>query len=283
MEAIKITVTGAQALVTNAPVVTCGMVGLPVEVVFDEAWEGLEKTLVYRAGSVTRIQTGITDGGIVAREVLLQAGHTLRIGVYGTSPDGVVIPTVWASAGMIRRGVDPEADPALEPQAPAWANALKKPKLLWELRVPGRAQGFTGYQQWDAELKRFLSVDIYWKPVPWNKEWWRDPQLPADTNLYDIFMELFACLEGKIPVYMEFELNGSIYTGGYPTLTRFQAAEDNEICKLMICAPDSTIPMTTYSDLTVLEATPHGLNCSFAVGEVAQENGWAVRVYGLEV
>lgn len=33
----------------------------------------------------------------------------------------MVIPSVWAQAGLILPGVSPEADPSLEPENPAWA------------------------------------------------------------------------------------------------------------------------------------------------------------------
>ena len=141
MEAIKISVTGAQAAVENAPVLTCGMVGVPVELSFDGAWEGLQKTLVYKAGGIIRDQLDVDAAGTVPGQVLETPYRDLQIGVYGVSADGtVVIPTVWVNAGQIREGANPSGDPGTQPSLPVWQQILNKVAALEE-KLDGNTAG----------------------------------------------------------------------------------------------------------------------------------------------
>ena len=105
MKPIKIIVTGTDACVTEKPVITSGTVGLPVEFTFDEAWNGLGKTAVFRAGSRSYPVSCVQSTAIVPWEVLEKPNMTLHIGVFGTDGDATVcIPTVWAQAGTIWQG-----------------------------------------------------------------------------------------------------------------------------------------------------------------------------------
>ena len=114
MKPIKITVTGANARVTEKPVITSGTVGLPVEFTFDEAWDGLGKTAVFRAGSRSYPVSCVQSTAIVPWEVLEKGGVGLYIGVFGADEKGTVkIPTVWACADTIAAGTQiPETVPA---------------------------------------------------------------------------------------------------------------------------------------------------------------------------
>lgn len=127
MESIKIHITGAEAIVLHAPTVTAGMVGLPVEFSFDEAWDGLTKNAVFRAGKVIRMKTGIADTCTVAPEVLQKPFYELQIGVLGLSNDGsTVIPTIWADVGHIKESTDKDAEQTVDPENPVWVQALEK-------------------------------------------------------------------------------------------------------------------------------------------------------------
>ena len=114
MKPIKITVTGSNALVTEKPVITSGTVGLPVEFTFDEAWDGLGKTVVFRAGSRSYPVSCVQSTAIVPWEVLEKGGVGLYIGVFGADEEGTVkIPTVWVCADAIAPGTQiPETVPA---------------------------------------------------------------------------------------------------------------------------------------------------------------------------
>ena len=119
MEAIKITITGAEAKVQNRPVLTSGMVGVPVEFIFDESWEGFQKTAVFKAGGVSRDVADVENRCTVPHEVLAEPYRTLRIGIYGVQGNRV-LPTVWADAGQILPGADPAEDASAEPTLPVW-------------------------------------------------------------------------------------------------------------------------------------------------------------------
>ena len=116
MKSIKITVTGSDASVTEKPVLTSGTVGLPVEFTFDEAWEGLDKTAVFRAGSRSYPVRCLQDAATVPWEVMEKPGVGLYIGVLGADHRAVVkIPTVWVLVGIIAPGTEVPDTAAKEP------------------------------------------------------------------------------------------------------------------------------------------------------------------------
>ena len=114
MKPIKITVTGANARVTEKPVITSGTVGLSVEFTFDESWDGLGKTAVFRAGSRSYPVSCVQSTAIVPWEVMEKSGVGLYVGVFGADEEGTVkIPTVWACVDTIAAGAQiPETVPA---------------------------------------------------------------------------------------------------------------------------------------------------------------------------
>lgn len=90
-------------------IVTSGSVNVyQCQFQFDNAWDGLEKTAVFQAGNDT-ISTILDETGmcIIPWEVLQDAKRTLYAGVYGTKNGNVVLPTIWASCGEIKEGVNP--------------------------------------------------------------------------------------------------------------------------------------------------------------------------------
>lgn len=127
LTSIKLTVTGAHAWATVSGPLTSGMVGVPVTIEYDEAWEGLTKNLVCRCGlkdsdgGETRTILNVDKTAVVAHEVM-QAGQYLYLGVEGFREDGtLVMPTTWArSAELIQYGADSDADPSADPLLPVW-------------------------------------------------------------------------------------------------------------------------------------------------------------------
>lgn len=120
MDGIRIEVTGNIARVTQKPAkITTGTVGLPIEFSFDSHWEGLSKTVVFRAG-LNRVIKQIPGSEMtVPWELLEHPGAWLSVGVYGENKDGTkVIPTIWANVGSIYRGVEVEGDEAAEAPSP---------------------------------------------------------------------------------------------------------------------------------------------------------------------
>ena len=125
MTSITVSVTGAEATATLSGILTGGMVGVPVIFSFDEAWDGLVKVALFRAGGETFCVHEIEELTTVPWEILEKAGCTLHVGAYGVSEDGsLVIPTLWAKAGIIQPGADPAATPVAEPNLPVWKDAL---------------------------------------------------------------------------------------------------------------------------------------------------------------
>lgn len=126
MTSIKATVSGAQIDLEITGPLTCGMVGVPVTFFFDDVWKGLSKTAVFRAGGLTVDVVGVESDATVPWEVLRKTGCTLYVGVYGTQPDGsLVIPTLWAQAGVIQPGADPSGDESADPSLPVWEQVMQ--------------------------------------------------------------------------------------------------------------------------------------------------------------
>lgn len=126
MENIKIDVSENIARVVGKPSrITSGLVGLPIVFSFDDAWDGMKKTAVFKAGCVQRIVENLEEETVVPWEVLETEGVWLSVGVYGVNNDGsVAIPTIWANVGVIYPGVDTEADPGTNPSLPVWQRVL---------------------------------------------------------------------------------------------------------------------------------------------------------------
>ena len=95
--------------VTQREIVTSGSVNVyQCQFQFDSAWDGLEKTAVFKAGDIS-ISVLLDDLGAcnIPWEVFQDAKRTLYAGVYGTKNGNTVLPTIWASLGEIRQGCEP--------------------------------------------------------------------------------------------------------------------------------------------------------------------------------
>lgn len=125
MTNIEVKVTGAQAVAQVSGLLTGGMTGVRVRFTFDEAWQGLRKTVVFRAGDKALAVPDVLVATTVPREITQKVGCTLHVGVYGISEEeDLAIPTVWAQAGTILPGTDPDVDPAGTPTLPLWLQAI---------------------------------------------------------------------------------------------------------------------------------------------------------------
>ena len=85
---------------------TSGSVGAKCCFEFDESWDGLSKSAVFRAGDTVRVIL-LTNKEVytVPWEVLSIPGYDLLIGVYGVGSSPVrVIPTNYANCGKIHPG-----------------------------------------------------------------------------------------------------------------------------------------------------------------------------------
>lgn len=98
-----------------------------------EEWSGLTKRAVFKAGSFTReVLLDVTHICEIPWEVLKKPNVKLEIGVYGTDETGVVLPTVWVSAGNIKQGTE-QSEEAQNPTPDIWeqvTNTIGNPENL---------------------------------------------------------------------------------------------------------------------------------------------------------
>ena len=138
MTSIKLIVTGASARAEVDGLLTSGMVGIPVTITYDSAWDGLTKAVVCRAGSIVKTILNVRGTATVAHECMVP-NQTLFIGIEGRNADGtLVIPTIWARCGLICSGANAEADPSTDPTLPVWARIESKIGNLDDLNTQAK-------------------------------------------------------------------------------------------------------------------------------------------------
>lgn len=75
---------------------------------FSPDWDGLTRTVVFKAGSESRsILLDESGECVIPWEVLTTPNVALRAGVYGTQGGELVLPTVWENLGVIQEGTEP--------------------------------------------------------------------------------------------------------------------------------------------------------------------------------
>lgn len=140
---LKFRADRANAAAVEKETLTAGRVGLQIEFEFGSEWAGLSKTAVFDGAKTVDVFLE-EDRCVVPWEALTKSGITLRVGVFGALPDGtVVLPTVWASFGVIQPGAALGGEDPTEPtttsvayavdlaeQAMAAAEAVGNPYLL---------------------------------------------------------------------------------------------------------------------------------------------------------
>ena len=123
---ITLTANRRKATVTETETITTGSVGIPVRLDLSSDFDGLAVTVCFKAGErhADRVWTGGTVN--VPEKCLRCPGVPLEVGVYAARADGtVVIPTMLASAGTIRQGVEPSGVDPGEPD-PSWIAQMQK-------------------------------------------------------------------------------------------------------------------------------------------------------------
>ena len=109
-------VTGAAITVAQNELLTTGMVqAVPVRFRFSPQWAALDRTAVFTAGTVSvSCLLGEDNQCFIPWECLTRAGEYLRVGVYGTRGEEMVLPTVSCLLGPIRTGTQPEENTPTE-------------------------------------------------------------------------------------------------------------------------------------------------------------------------
>lgn len=109
-------VTGAAITVAQNELLTTGMVqAVPVRFCFSPQWAALDRTAVFTAGTVSvSCLLGEDNQCFIPWECLTRAGEYLRVGVYGTRGEEMVLPTVSCLLGPICTGTQPEENTPTE-------------------------------------------------------------------------------------------------------------------------------------------------------------------------
>ena len=154
MTSIKLTVTGAEAWASVTGILTSGMVGIPVTIEYDEAWNGLTKNLMCRCSpwgsddGEIRTRLNVGEASTVAHEVM-QPDMYLYLGVEGFSADGtLVIPTAWAKCGKIEYGANTCEDPSTDPELTVWNQIqAEMEQIRQDVITPELVAEIKGYAQ----------------------------------------------------------------------------------------------------------------------------------------
>lgn len=100
---------------------TSGMVGQPIELEYSPDFEGLALTAVFSNGKTTVDVLNPGNQCVIPHEVLDTVGTLVKVGIYATKGNELVIPTVYATIGIVLKGADPSGDVSADPTLPVWA------------------------------------------------------------------------------------------------------------------------------------------------------------------
>ena len=100
---------------------TSGMVGQTIHFEYSHDFDGLMITAVFTDGKNTINVVNPGSECIIPHEVLTTVGATVKVGIYAVRDDELVIPTVYATIGIVLKGADPSGDESTEPSLPVWA------------------------------------------------------------------------------------------------------------------------------------------------------------------
>lgn len=127
-----IQVHGAHARVIFRKRIPAGIIGAQVRFEFDDTWDNLKKTAVFR-GCVTKDVSMDSDIVKIPAAVVAKPFRDLDIGVYGVNTDGTIaIPTLWADVGRVYCAADPSGDEDVDDALPFWADLQLRVKKLEE-------------------------------------------------------------------------------------------------------------------------------------------------------
>jgi hypothetical protein len=151
---IRLSLTRADATVTETETLTAGRVGLECAFTFNADWDGLQKVAVFEGAEAVEVALRSANVAVVPPECMATAGYNLRCGVCGFSTTGaVVIPTVWAKAGKIKDSPDygdeiAPATPQLVAQIIAKANQAEE--TANSVKAQAEKGEFNGYSPYVA-------------------------------------------------------------------------------------------------------------------------------------
>ena len=136
MQLYEMQVSKTQIYRTAPAKIPRGIVGAAVKLSFSPEWEGLTKTVVFRAGEITKDILDVKDVAVIPVECTQEEGVLLEIGVYGVDAESTVaIPTLWAAIGRVTEAADPSGDITTDPTLPVYAQLQEQIKQLEEQGV----------------------------------------------------------------------------------------------------------------------------------------------------
>lgn len=92
---------------------------------FSDDWNGLTRTVIFRAGTKSRsVMLSNDNMAVIPWEVLKKPHVHLFCGVYGTRGGDTVLPTIWADMGLIWQGTEPAENEAQPPMPDSWEQKL---------------------------------------------------------------------------------------------------------------------------------------------------------------
>ena len=94
---------------------TSGMVGQPIHFEYSHDFDGLAVTAVFTDGKNTVDVVNPGSECIIPHEVLTTVGAIVKVGIYAVKGDELVIPTVYATIGVVLKGADPSGDVSIDP------------------------------------------------------------------------------------------------------------------------------------------------------------------------
>ena len=100
---------------------TSGMVGQPIHFEYSHDFDGLAITAVFTDGKNTVNVVNPGSECVIPHEVLTTVGATVKVGIYATRGDELVIPTVYATIGVVLRGANPNEGSSGSPTIPMWS------------------------------------------------------------------------------------------------------------------------------------------------------------------
>ena len=100
---------------------TSGMVGQPIELEYSADFDGLTLTAVFTNGKTTVDVLNPGNQCVIPYEVLDTVGEVVKVGIYAVKGEKLVIPTVYATIGVVLKGADPSGDASADPALPVWA------------------------------------------------------------------------------------------------------------------------------------------------------------------
>lgn len=118
---IKVTFNKTCGRCVQSEPLTSGMVGQPIEFEYSTDFNGLALTAVFTNGKTTVDVLNPDKQCVIPHEVLDTVGALVKVGIYAVSGNELVIPTVYATIGIVLKGAGPSGDVSADPTLPVWA------------------------------------------------------------------------------------------------------------------------------------------------------------------